>query len=51
MKLKLKLIRPACDGDGNISNGSTNECTYCFGEGHIEQIVEVIEYEILNETN
>ena len=47
MKLKLKLSCPGCSGDGR--KGTTDECSYCFGEGFIEQVYAVISYEEVKE--
>ena len=45
MKIKIKKICPGCEG--KVSGCRTDCCTYCFGDGYVIEIHEVIEYEVL----
>lgn len=47
MKLKIKCKCNVCNG--NNTEGSTNACFICLGKGIIEEIIEIIDYEIMRD--
>ena len=42
----IKIKRMCC---GRNTEGSTNTCPHCFGKGYIEEVIEVINFTILEE--
>lgn len=49
MKIKIKVVCPGCNGMDKGHKTRTDCCTYCHGDGDIVEILEVIEYEVLDE--